>query len=86
MVHAVLPEMVMSRNVTDTGDRIWACSQDGDVPLKQLEGQDVGVTCTTASVAAPVKLKLGWQWAKMSDNGLARMITLASPVPRKVSA
>ena len=86
MVHSVLPEMVMSRNVTDTGDRVWACTQDGVPPNAAVEGQDVGVSCTTPSVAGPVHLKLGWQWAKMSDNGLARMITLASPVPRKVSA
>ena len=71
------------RNVTDTGARTWACTQDGEVPEKELEGQDVQVMCTTPSVAAPVRLKLGWQWAKMSDNGLARMITLASPVPRR---
>jgi len=71
------------RNVTDTGARTWACTQDGAVPEKEVEGQDVQVMCTTPSVAAPVRLKLGWQWAKMSDNGLARMITLASPVPRR---
>jgi hypothetical protein len=73
------------RNVKDVGDRNWACTQDGTIPDKTVEGQDVEVLCTTPSVAAPVRLKLGWQWAKMSDNGLARMITLASPVPRKVS-
>jgi hypothetical protein len=74
------------RNVTDTGSRVWACTQDGVVPENAVEGQDVGVTCTTPSVASPIRLKLGWQWAKMSDNGLARMITLASPIPRKVTA
>ena len=76
----------MSRNVTDASDRVWVCTQDGVIPDKPVEGQDVGVSCTTASVSGPVRLKLGWQWAKMSDNGLARMITLASPVPRKVVA
>jgi hypothetical protein len=25
---------------------------------------------------------VGWQWERMSDNGLARIINLASPVPR----
>jgi len=76
----------MSRNVTDVGLRTWVCTQDGVVPEKAVEGQDVGVSCTTASVAHPVRLTLGWQWATMSDNGLARMIALASPVPRKVIA
>jgi hypothetical protein len=74
---------VMSRSVTDEGKRVWACTQDGDVPVDAVAGQDVDVSCTTASVPKPVRLKLGWQWAKMSDNGLARMIVLAAPVPRK---
>lgn len=76
----------MTRNVTDMGDRIWACTQDGELPERVVEGKDVKVLCTTPSVARPVRLTLGWQWATMSDNGLARMIALASPVPRKVSA
>lgn len=74
---------VMSRNVTDAGKRVWACTQDGDVPVDAVAGQDVGVSCTTATVPAAVRLRLGWQWAKMSDNGLARMIVLSAPVPRK---
>jgi hypothetical protein len=75
------------RNVTDTGNRQWACTQDEVASgTAVIEGQDVGVTCTTPSIAAPLHLKLGWQWATISDNGLARMITLASPVPRKATA
>jgi hypothetical protein len=73
----------MSRNVTDVGKRVWACTQDGTVPAVGVIGQDVGVSCTTASVPAPVRLKLGWEWSKMSDNGLARMIVLVAPLPRK---
>jgi hypothetical protein len=73
----------MSRNVTDAGKRVWACTQDGVVPTEAVAGQDVGVSCTTASVPQPVRLRLGWQWAKMSDSGLARMIVLSAPVPRR---
>ena len=73
----------MSRNVTDAGKRVWVCTQDGDSTVGAVTGQDVGISCTTATVPAAVRLRLGWQWAKMSDNGLARMIVLASPVPRK---
>lgn len=47
------------------------------------EGKDVSILCTTASVTVPVRLTVGWQWTKMADNGLARLITAASPVPRK---
>ena len=74
---------VMSRNVTDTGKRVWACTQDGDTPVDAVAGQDVGVSCTTPTVPSAVRLRLGWQWTKMSDNGLARMIVLSAPVPRK---
>ena len=72
-----------SRNVTDVDGRKWACRQDNadDVALK--EGQDVSILCTTATVTIPIRLRVGWQWTKMADNGLARMISVASPMPRK---
>jgi phage gp45-like len=70
-----------SRNVTDAEGRTWVCKQEGaDGALK--EGQDVNIVCTTATVTAPLKLSVGWQWTKMADNGLARLIATASPVPR----
>jgi hypothetical protein len=72
------------RNVTDTGDRVWACTQEGVVPAEPIAGQDVFVLCSTPTVPKPVRLKIGWQWhTKLSDNGLARMIVLAAPVPRR---
>jgi hypothetical protein len=46
-------------------------------------GKDVELTCSTASVSEPVRLTVGWQWESMSANGLARMLAMASPVPRK---
>lgn len=72
-----------SRNVTDTDGRIWACRVDNPTPGTTKEGQDVSILCTTATVTVPVRLTVGWQWEKMSDNGLARMISAASPVPRR---
>ena len=71
------------RSVTDTGDRVWSCTQEGDLPAIAIQGQDVSVMCTTPTVKSPVRLRLGWQWATMSDNGLARMIVLSAPVPRR---
>lgn len=71
-----------SRNVTDAGGRTWACSQNGTKQVTLKEGQDVSISCTTPSVNAPLQLTVGWQWTKMADNGLARLITTASPVPR----
>lgn len=70
------------RNVTDTDGRLWACTQERTSTGALREGQDVRLVCTTASVSEPIRLSVGWQWAKMSDNGLARMIAAASPVPK----
>ena len=69
-----------SRNVRDTAGRSWACRQDDDSPHR--EGQDVSILCTTVSVHVPVRVTVGWQWMTMSENGLARIITDKSPVPR----
>lgn len=71
-----------SRNVTDTGGRTWACRQDDKEHGQPQQGQDVSILCTTASVHVPIRLTVGWQWTKMADNGLARLIVDASPVPR----
>ena len=74
-----------SRNVKDSGGRSWACRQD-DVNRSTLApstpGQDVSILCTTASVSVPLRLTVGWQWTTMADNGLARLIESASPVPK----
>lgn len=73
-----------SRNVTDAGGRSWACKQDDKEAPR--DGQDVSILCTTASVPTPIRITVGWQWMKMSDNGLARLIAEQSPVPRVAQA
>ena len=71
--------------VTDSAGRTWTCVpaplSAGEESARQ--GQDVMLSCTTDSVAAPVSVKVGWQWETMSENGLARLINAASPVPRQ---
>lgn len=74
-----------SRNVTDVTGRVWACNEDDTDTAGVKEGQDVSILCTTATVTAPVRLTVGWQWKKMADKGLARLIAFASPPPRKVA-
>jgi hypothetical protein len=69
-----------TRTVKDANDRTWTCTSQ-DSPT--AEGRDVVLSCTTESVAAPVRVTVGWQWEKMADNGLARMVALASPVPKR---
>ena len=71
-----------SRNVVDAGGRSWACRQDDADTVTLKEGQDVSILCTTATVIVPIRLTVGWQWKKMADNGLARLITDASPIPK----
>jgi len=78
---------MFSRNVIDSGGRSWACRQDDASVLDRTvnkQGQDVSILCTTASVVVPVRLTVSWQWNKMADNGLARLITDRSPVPKRV--
>lgn len=69
-----------SRTVTDVGGREWTCTPT--VGTTESMGKDVVLTCSTPSVSDPVLLTVGWQWEKMAPNGLARMIALASPLPR----
>jgi hypothetical protein len=71
-----------SRTVSDADGRVWACRVDDSSQGKAAEGQDVSILCTTASVYIPVRLTVGWQWMTIADNGLARMISAASPAPK----
>jgi hypothetical protein len=64
-----------SRRVTDAEGRIWECRADGEA----APGSDVNLICTTASVPEPLRLKVSWQWAKIAEKGLARMIAAAAP-------
>lgn len=73
-----------SRNVKDVDGRTWACRQDDADRTGNKEGKDVSILCTTATVTTPIRLTVGWQWLKMAENGLARIIADASPAPRKV--
>lgn len=73
------------RIVTDTAGRTWSCASlppTGDQASGD-QGRDVVLSCTTDSVSSPVQVTVGWQWEGMSENGLARMIALASPVPKR---
>jgi hypothetical protein len=73
------------RNVTDSNGRTWTCvaeAQDSPNEAGPM-GKDVVLSCSTPSVAEPARVTVGWQWETMSDNGLARIISFASPVPRQ---
>jgi hypothetical protein len=68
------------RTVTDVAGRTWTCVPEA---ATAAPGRDVVLTCQTPSVAAPVSVSVGWQWESISENGLARLIAKASPVPRR---
>ena len=64
-----------SRRVTDEEGRVWECKAE----TEGAPGGDVGLVCTTTSQPDPVRLRVGWQWTKIAEKGLARMITAAAP-------
>lgn len=73
------------RTVTDQAGREWTCTAatvgaPGDATA---QGRDVVLSCATPSVSEPVSVTVGWQWERMSENGLARLISQTSPVPRR---
>jgi hypothetical protein len=64
-----------SRRVTDEEGRVWECnSETAEVP-----GRDVDLDCRTAGLRAPLRVKVTWQWARMAEKGLARIIAAAAP-------
>ena len=72
-----------TRTVTDTTGRIWTCAAESAAAGSSSMGRDVVLSCATPSVGVPVLLTIGWQWEKMAATGLARLLNLASPVPRR---
>jgi hypothetical protein len=69
-----------SRQVTDEQGRVWECKAE----TEEAPGRDVNLVCTTTGLGAPLRVRVSWQWAKMAEKGLARMIAAAAP--RMVSA
>ena len=64
-----------SRKVKDEEGRVWECKPGS----AEVPGRDVDLVCTTPGLAAPLHVKVSWQWAKIAEKGLARMIAAASP-------
>lgn len=67
----------VSRTVTDEDGRVWSVTPEA--MRTPAYGRDVVLLCTTPSIPEPVRLKLGWQWIKMAERGLARLIAAALP-------
>jgi hypothetical protein len=68
--------VVAARTVTDDEGRVWSVKPE--VQRTPAYGRDVILLCTTPSLPEPVRVKLGWQWIKMAERGLARLIMAAT--------
>jgi len=64
-----------SRRVTDEEGRVWECNSES----AEAPGRDVNLVCTTAGLRTPLRVKVTWQWARMAEKGLARIIAAAAP-------
>lgn len=73
------------RTVVDSAGRTWTCTAEltGAEGTAASYGRDVQLACVTPSVGDPVRLTVGWQWETMAPAGLARLISQASPAPRR---
>lgn len=74
---------VANRTVKDSDDRIWTCVPAGNSIAAR--GKDVVLHCTTPSVDKPVVVTVGWQWEKMHERGLARLIVAAMDEARRAA-
>ena len=68
---------MQTRTVTDEDGRVWSLSPE--TKRTPAFGRDVVLLCTTPSVPTPLRLTVGWQWLKMAEKGLARLIAAAMP-------
>lgn len=68
-----------ARKVTDEDGRVWECRAEEEA----APGRDVNLVCSTSGLKSPLRVKVSWQWAKMAEKGLARMIAAAMPIPAR---
>src|SRR5687768_2520148 len=74
-VHPWETPTMSSRRVTDEEGRVWECTPE----TAEAPGCDVSLVCRTAGLRAPLRLRVSWQWARIAEKGLARMIAAAAP-------
>jgi hypothetical protein len=72
-----------NRTVKDADGRVWICAPTASTG--ETRGKDVVLSCTTPSIPNPVALTVGWQWEKMAEKGLARLIAQAADDARRAA-
>lgn len=65
-----------SRQVTDEEGRTWMCKAEENAAVP---GRDVHLVCTTATARKPLRIRVSWNWMKIAEKGLARLIDAAAP-------
>jgi len=65
-----------ARKVVDEDGRTWECKPES---AESLPGRDVSLLCSTAGMKSPLRITVSWQWMKMAEKGLARLIAAAAP-------
>jgi hypothetical protein len=65
----------VERTIKDEDGRVWVLRPENR--RTPAAGRDVVLLATTSSLSEPVRLTVGWQWLKMAERGLARMIAAA---------
>ena len=65
----------VERTIKDEDGRVWVLRPENR--RTPAAGRDVVLLATTASLSEPVRLTVGWQWLKMAERGLARLIAAA---------
>lgn len=67
--------MTTARKVTDEEGHVWECRPEHSA---QVPGKDVSLLCTTPSIKGALRISVSWQWMKMAEKGLARLIAAAA--------
>lgn len=65
----------VERTIKDEDGRVWVLRPENR--RTPAAGRDVVLLATTSSLTEPLRLTVGWQWLKMAEKGLARMIAAA---------
>lgn len=70
-----------TRQIIDEDGQTWECRPERP---ELVPGRDVNLLCTTKDMKTPLRVKVSWQWMKVAEKGLARMIAsaaAAAPTP-----
>jgi hypothetical protein len=69
-----------TRKVVDEDGCTWECKPES---TESVPGRDVSLVCIMKGMKAPLRIKVSWQWMKIAEKGLARMIAAAVDATRE---